>query len=256
MKISILGAGAFGTALGGVLAGNGYDIDYYDSTLERESLKDNLAASAYVILCVPSKVAPHLLPHLDKNQPLIVTTKGLITDSYFADFTDWMVLSGPGFAADIKEKKPTKFTITDPRIKALFEADYIEYDSTTDRRGVLMCGGLKNVYALLAGYHHLTPQTAEWQDYILAASKEMKSLLELNSANPETVDLACGIGDLELTCTKGSRNYTYGYRVKDDKSYQPECTVEGLSAIKRIRRGEIKIEKDLPILSEILEIFN
>ena len=30
MKIAVLGAGAFGTALGGILADNGYDVDFYD----------------------------------------------------------------------------------------------------------------------------------------------------------------------------------------------------------------------------------
>ena len=37
MKIAILGAGAFGTALGGILADNGYDIDYYDPKIEKEN---------------------------------------------------------------------------------------------------------------------------------------------------------------------------------------------------------------------------
>ena len=42
MKIAILGAGAFGTALGGILANKGLDIDYYDSKFEREKLSDVL----------------------------------------------------------------------------------------------------------------------------------------------------------------------------------------------------------------------
>ena len=72
MKIAILGAGAFGTALGGVLAANGYDIDYYDSKLERERLGDVLKNALAVVLCVPSAVAPYLLPHLPLDKTLIV----------------------------------------------------------------------------------------------------------------------------------------------------------------------------------------
>ena len=30
MKVAIMGAGAFGTALGGLLVENKYDVDYYD----------------------------------------------------------------------------------------------------------------------------------------------------------------------------------------------------------------------------------
>ena len=50
MKIAVLGAGAFGTALGGILADKGYDIDYYDSRLEREKLSDVLADAKYIVL--------------------------------------------------------------------------------------------------------------------------------------------------------------------------------------------------------------
>lgn len=253
MKISILGAGAFGTALGGILAANGCDVDYYDSTLERESLAENLAFADYVVLCVPSKVAPYLLPHLRKDKPLIVATKGILTDNYFTDFADWMVLSGPGFASDIKEKKHTLLTVTDERIEKLFAATYMEFDETDDRRGVLMCGALKNVYAILAGYRRLEPGSPENGAYLRAVAKEMKALLEANGANPETVELACGKGDLKLTCAPQSRNYTYGYKLSYDKDYQPEGTVEGLSAIKRILRGEIKVPDGLPILEEILQ---
>ena len=67
MKIAVLGAGAFGTALGGILADKGYDIDYYDSRLEREKLSDVLADAKYIVLCVPSKAAPYLLPYDKRN---------------------------------------------------------------------------------------------------------------------------------------------------------------------------------------------
>ena len=86
MKIAILGAGAFGTALGGILADKGYDIDYYDSKVEKERLSDVLSGAKTIVLAVPSAAAPFLLPYLPKNIPLIVATKGLLSDSYFKDF--------------------------------------------------------------------------------------------------------------------------------------------------------------------------
>ena len=72
MKIAILGAGAFGTALGGILAENGYDIDYYDSRLEQERLSDVVSDSKIVVVAVPSVSVPYLLPYLPKN-PLILS---------------------------------------------------------------------------------------------------------------------------------------------------------------------------------------
>ena len=200
MKIAMLGAGAFGTALGGILAGKGYDIDYYDSKVEKERLSDVLQKAKYIVLCVPSKAVPHLLPYIPKDVPLIIATKGILNDAPFKEFKDYMVLSGPGFANDIKAQKKTLLTATDSRIVDLFSTDYMKFDFTDDRRGVLMCGALKNVYAILAGLKNLKRETALWREFINDVTEEMKLILTENGAEEDTVELACGVGDLKLTC--------------------------------------------------------
>lgn len=253
MKIAVLGAGAFGTALGGILADKGYDIDYYDSRLEREKLSDVLAKAKYIVLCVPSKAAPHLLPYLPKNKPLIVATKGILSDEVFADFKDYMILSGPGFADDIKTAKKTKLTATDGRIIELFGTDYLTFDKTNDRCGVLMCGALKNVYAILAGLDGLEPNTKEHNRFLTEVAEEMKALLSANGARPETVDLVCGKGDLKITCAYPSRNYEFGRILRENPNAQPEKTVEGVSALKRIKRGEIKVPEKAAILRKLMK---
>lgn len=241
MKIAILGAGAFGTALGGILTNNGHEIEYYDSFLEKKKLSDVLSGKELILLSVPSKVVPYLLPHLPKNKPLIVATKGILSDKIFIGFRDYMVISGPGFADDIKNKKKTEFTVTDKRLFDLFKGDYITFDYTEDKKGVLMCGALKNVYAILAGLLGLKRGTKEWEEYTSKASNEMREILNFNGARGETVDLVCGIGDLKLTCGYPSRNYEFGDRFRMNPNYKVEKTVEGLSALKRIRRHEIKV---------------
>lgn len=256
MKIAILGAGAYGTALGGVLADNGCDIDYYDSRLERERLSDVVAEAKYILLCVPSGAAPHVLPYLPKSIPLIVATKGILSAKYFAEFRDWMVLSGPGYADDIKAAKETHLTATDVRIVELFAADYLDFDQTDDKNGVLMCGALKNVYAIKAGILNLKPGTKAHEEYLKKAASEMKKLLEVNGANPETVDLNCGVGDLRITCYYPSRNYEFGQILRENPEAKSEKTVEGASAIRRIKRREIVMPEDLDILSEILKEVN
>ena len=251
MKIAILGAGAFGTALGGILADNGYDIDYYDTRIEKERLADVVKDATYIILCVPSCAAPYVLPHVPKDKLLIVATKGILSDTLFAEFKDWMVLSGPGFAEDIKAGKHTVLTVTDERIAGLFKADYMEFELTEDKKGVLMCGALKNVYAILAGLWGLERESYEWLQFINGASAEMRRLLDVNGADAKTVDLACGIGDLKLTCGYPSRNYGYGDLLRQNPNYEPTNTVEGLSALKRIERGEIVVPKGLKLLEEV-----
>ncbi len=252
MKIAVLGAGAFGTALGGVLADKGYDIDYYDSKLERETLSDVLSHAKYIVLCIPSKAVPHLLPYLPKNRPMIVATKGILSAKTFAEFKDYMVLSGPGFADDIKAAKKTKLTATDGRIIELFSTDYLTFDFTDDKCGVLMCGALKNVYAIMAGLRGLEPDTREHEAYLKSAAQEIKELLAANGAQPETVDLVCGQGDLRITCAYPSRNYEFGQILRKNPAAQPEKTVEGVSALKRIKRGEIIVPDNAIILHELM----
>ena len=251
MKIAILGAGAFGTALGGILADNGYDIDYYDVRIEKERLADVVSDAAYIILCVPSCAAPYVLPHVPKDKPLIVATKGILSDEMFAGFKDWMVLSGPGFAEDIKAGKHTILTVTDARITELLKAEYMEFELTDDRKGVLMCGALKNMYAILAGLWDLKRESYEWLQFIDGASAEMRRLLDVNGADAKTVELACGVGDLKLTCGEPSRNYEFGEMLRKNRGCEPTKTVEGLSALKRINRGEIKVPKGLKLLEEV-----
>ena len=252
MKIAIMGAGAYGTALGGILAEKGYDIDYYDPKIERENLGDVLLGAKMVILSVPSEAVSHILPYLPKNIPLIVTTKGILSDRTFENFKDYMILSGPGFADDIKAHKKTKLTATDDRIIKLFSTDYLSFDFTDDIRGVLMCGSLKNVYAILAGILGLQRDSEAWVDFVFEAADEMKRILACNGADEKTVNLVCGIGDLKLTCGYPSRNYEFGDLLRTNPNYKPKTTIEGASVIKKIKRGEIALPDNLPLLSDLI----
>ena len=256
MKIAILGAGAFGTALGGILAGKGYDIDYYDSKIEKEDLAGVLESAKYIVLAVPSMAAPYLLTYLPKNIPLIVATKGFLDAHNFRNFSDYMVLSGPGFADDIKAGKQTLLTATDKRVMELFETEFLSFDFTSDSVGVLMCGALKNVYAIFAGFLNLKPGTAAHEEYLTEVAEEMKALLSFNGGEAETVELACGKGDLRLTCDYPSRNYEFGQILRENPKARPEKTVEGLTALFKIKRGEIKVPDAAIKLKELMKISN
>ena len=254
MKIAILGAGAFGTALGGILADKGYDIDYYDSKVERENLSEVLDGAKYIVLAVPSMAAPYLLPSLPLNKPLIVATKGFLDSHNFKDFSDYMVLSGPGFADDIKAGKETHLTATDERVVDLFTTEYLTFDFTTDKNGVLMCGALKNIYAIYAGYLGLRPGTEEHEKFLTEVAEEMKAVLFANNGEPETVELACGKGDLRLTCDFPSRNYEFGGILAKNPNAVPEKTVEGLTALLKVKRGEIKVPDTAIKLKELMNL--
>jgi len=172
----------------------------------------------------------------------------------FEDFNDYMVLSGPGFAADIKAGKETLLTATDSRVVDLFTTDYLTFDFTTDRNGVLMCGALKNVYAIYAGLLDLKAGTVDRSKFLSEVAEEMKALLSCNNAQSQTVDLACGLGDLDLTCALPSRNFEFGQILRNNPKAKPEKTVEGITALGKIKRGEIKIPEKAVKLRELIKI--
>ena len=251
MKVAIMGAGAFGTALGGLLVENKYDVDYYD-VKGNKKLDQVLSGAEVVVLAVPSGAVSETLPLLPKNLPLVIATKGILTLDTFKDFEDYMILSGPGFADDIKAGKRTRLVATDQRIIKMFSTIYLTFDYTDDERGVLMCGALKNVYAVQAGLMGLIPNTEEHVGFLYAAAQEMKAILVANGAKVETVDLPCGEGDLEITCAKPSRNYEYGMKLRADANYSPEKTVEGLAALEKIKQGDIVVPEEARYLRVLM----
>lgn len=254
MNIAVLGAGAYGTALGGVLTENGHNVRYYDPKLGSLSLNEVLADADYIILCVPSNVAPELLTVLPKNIPLVVATKGFLSDKVFADFKDYMILSGPGFADEIKAKKAIKLTATDQRIIDLFSTNYLSFDLTNDKLGVLICGALKNIYALGAGLSNLAPNTPEYDIYINNSITEIKKILLLNGASAKTAELSCGRDDLVTTCRLPSRNYEFGQILNKNPKALPEKTVESMSALERVKNGDIVVPESAKILKKIMEV--
>lgn len=253
MKIAIVGAGAFGSALGFVLQNNGHVVSYYDPFVGYNDLPEAISEASYILIAVPSFFVPDALKELPTAVPLIIASKGILNDKILKPFKDYMVISGPGFADDIKSCKKTLLTTNDSRVIDIFENDYLKFDKTDDRKGVLMCGALKNVYALFAGFLGLERDSDLWRKYIEGSTDEMKKILKANGADPDTVDLSCGRGDLELTCGKPSRNYEFGLRLRDDEAPVPDKTVEGLSAAKAIKAGAIKVPDDAGILQMIFK---
>ena len=251
MRITVLGAGAFGSALGHILESKKHEVTYYSLNSEI-TLEKALEGAETIVLAIPSKAVDEMLPKLPKNVPLIVATKGILDTDLFKDFADVMILSGPGFAADIEKHVKTTLTATDPRIRDLFETPWLKFELTADEKGVLLCGALKNVYAIYAGSHNLKPGSDKYSKFIETALQEFKLILLKNGANPKTAELSCGRGDLILTCDFPSRNFEFGQNLIAGKTESTK-TVEGVTALKRIKHGELKVPTAAGILHELIK---
>ena len=220
MKVSILGAGAFGQALGKVLTDNQHQISYYDPQLFPDI---NLDAATYqadaVVIAIPSAFLGDFIaeyPDRLKKLPTVCATKGLLNANMFADFTQFSVISGPGFAQEIIDGKPSTMTASTPFAMGLLQNNQITIELHEDLAGILLCGSLKNIYAIAAGLC----QGLDYGDNLnavltAAAMREMHNMLDHSMPCPDrNIYDNYYMGDLVVTCwSHHSRNRALGEAV-------------------------------------------
>ena len=266
MRITIIGAGAFGTALSKILLQNGHELAFYDPAVNPSySFRDACDFAETFVFSAPSHVLSDTvkkIPVKYYKKPFICASKGLLSMDPFRSLENVQILSGPAFAADLIHKKPTTLTATSVSVSRLFDADFITFEICHDKLGVLLCGTLKNIYAIYAGLCGIRPATADYQDYLLQSMREFQTILRLNHARPSTAQLSCGFRDLALTSSSAhSRNYTFGKNIRAGNSIDSSETIEGLTALRlmaKMRKSGTftlpdDLEHDLPILSIILQ---
>lgn len=257
MKITILGAGAFGSALGEVLTTNGHSVNFYDPIKYPEiKLSDALTNTEVMVMAVPSHAVKKLLPDLPKTLPLIMTTKGFLSLAPFKEFTQFAVMSGGTFAADLLAKHPTTVTGTSQIAKDIFTNNWLTVEYSDDTRGVMICGSLKNIYAIGAGLKNLDRHTPEFNNYAGNVLSELYQILEANRCNQATANKSCGITDLIITSTPASRNFTFGRELAKNPNLtlrDVSVTTEGLFAAYNITHTlDFKKPSDTPLLDEVL----
>ncbi|MBQ6147307.1 hypothetical protein IJI70_00475 [Candidatus Saccharibacteria bacterium] len=257
MKIAVLGAGAFGSSLGGLLEEKGHKVIYYDPIkFPDNSLEDVLRFAKVILVAVPSEKISALVrefPEFGFSKSVIVASKGLLSLRDFRKFKQVEIISGPAFASQILDREKVKLTITGELTEALFKAGFIEFDKTDDELGVIFAGSLKNIFAVEAGFRKLEPETIEFEQFIFRALEEMESFLEMNGARRETARLACGEGDLRLTCSsEESRNYRFGVRLRSRFSGTPDETTEAINAVRGIEEEGLEVPRKAEILKSVI----
>ena len=267
MKITFLGAGVFGTALANIAKDNGHETRFYDPYKYPDvSLGDATNGSDLNMYTAPSSATKDILENLDKNTPLICASKGFLSIKPFKDFKDFSALGGAGFANEIElaEKaenadngetavKKITFTTSSETAETVFSTENIQLEYTKDALGIMLCGALKNVYAIGAGLYGEADSTSAPMSYLESAITEMQTILSANNANPDTLRLSCGAADLVLSCTQDSRNFRYGASLKNHQS--PEgATVEGLSVINSLEDyPEFVIPESCDLIKDIIK---
>lgn len=282
MKVGVIGAGAWGTALASISAKGGNDVYLWSFDGEYkhfdgiESLPENLSVTRNMadlegmdvwLMVTPAAFFRETIKKAGefyRDQPLIVCTKGAeaSTGQFMSEIIATElptckklgVLSGPQFAAEVAKGVPTGSTLAgnDDAWQAGKQALNLLYlTQSDDIVGTELCGVGKNAVALICGYNSIASQGEN--DRALAFTRAWNEVVDLGlvlGAKERTFLGLCGIGDLFLSATSAtSRNFAGGMAIA--RGEKPEGTVEGIFALRGlIKRAEEKGVKT-PVLTEM-----
>lgn len=196
--------------------------------------------------------------YLAHGVPLVNLAKGIDSETlklpdellktYFEEYRhQLMYLSGPSFAKEIIEKQITLVSLAGEDRQKLIETcemmgtSFFKAIPTTDVKGVLLGGALKNVIAIAGGimeglgYNHNTRAAL-----ITRGIVEMLRFGAVFGARPETFYGPSGMGDLILTTTgELSRNKTFGIEISKGRKAEEivrssKSVVEGFKTAKAV----------------------
>lgn len=268
MKITILGCGAYGTALANMFLENNCEIrmwnkfgDVFDKLRQEyqnvyftTNLEESLKECELLVIAIPvafiESVAKELANYYN-NEDILIASKGIsIDDGLLATEilkkelnTDNLgAISGGTFAVDMKAKKVMGLTLgtnssaIKDKVRKSLENKFLKLQYTNDYLGVEICGAIKNVMAI--GFGILDgggfPESTKFL-YLTEAIYEIKYLIEKLGGDSDTIMSYAGIDDIMMTCTSTkSRNYTLGNLIGSKKSleeinnYKNTTTIEGL----------------------------
>ena len=281
MKVGVIGAGAWGTALAIISARGGADVTLwsYDGNCKQfddvempEKIKttreiaDVANCDAWLIV-TPAAFFRETLRGAAKfynNQPIIICTKGAesTTGNFMSEImtnelpaaVDFGVLSGPQFAAEVARGVPTGSTLagTSRAINAGREIlNKLYLNPSDDIIGTEMCGVGKNAVALICGYNSVAAggENERAMIFTRAWGEVMELGLRCGAKMRTFLDL-CGIGDLFLSATSAtSRNYAGGMAIA--RGEKPAGTVEGIFALAGLLRRAKSMGVETPVLIEM-----
>jgi glycerol-3-phosphate dehydrogenase (NAD(P)+) len=199
-------------------------------------LAEALAGRGIVAVAVPSNhlraVAREAAKHLGSGACVVSLAKGVengtlrrMTEVLAEELPGFSgrlaALSGPTFAREVAEGKPTGATVAaaDGEVAAVLQAAFsgkrFRVYAETDVVGIEIGGALKNVMAIAAGMSDGLGFGHNARSLLIARGlAEIARLGVRLGARPQTFAGLSGLGDLVLTCTGDlSRNRTVGMRV-------------------------------------------
>jgi glycerol-3-phosphate dehydrogenase (NAD(P)+) len=283
MKISIIGNGAWGSALAAVSRQQSHPTfvwGRHPKEGETANLKEAVDSSEIMLLSVPSHAMREVCSSLKSILPpkvlLVSLAKGIEQDTHLrmseviqeiTNRTEIAVMSGPTFAAEVIHAAPTAIVCASlseslaKTVQTAFNSEAFRVYTNQDVVGVEFGGALKNIMAIAAG----VCVGMGLGDNALAAliTRGLAELSRVGQAlggRAETFYGLSGVGDLILTCSSSqSRNRRVGEALgRGEKLPQIlaslKGTAEGVKTARSVHQILQQKNLDAPILQEIYSV--
>lgn len=298
-RIGIIGGGAWGTALGLVAARAGHEallwareadvveainarhenprflpgVALHRGLIALSSLPDLLARTELVALVAPAQhlraVAGAIGSAADVPPPLLICAKGIEQSSglLMSEVLEAVlpgaalaVLSGPTFAREVAEGRPTAVTVAGRdaalarRFAEAFGGRSFRPYVTDDLIGAQVGGAVKNVLAIAAGIAIGRGLGENARAALITRGfAELTRLALAKGARAETLAGLSGLGDLVLTAgSDQSRNFALGRALGEGKTlaahlHGKDSVAEGAASAPAVVALGTKLGVDLPI---------
>jgi glycerol-3-phosphate dehydrogenase (NAD(P)+) len=255
IKVTVIGGGAWGTALSKLAAANGHAMTLWSRQSPQtlaEAISDRDAIVSAVSMKGVAAIAAQIQNlDLKPSTILVSATKGLDPTTSQTPSQIWqkalgdrpvVVLSGPNLSAEIVAGLPAATVVasTVPAaaqlVQTVFASRNFRIYTNSDPLGVELGGTLKNVIAIAVGVCDGLQLGANAKAALITRSlTEIIRVGVYFGAQPETFWGLSGLGDLLATCNSSlSRNYRVGYGLAQGKTLdrvlsEIEGTAEGVN---------------------------
>lgn len=251
---------------------------YFTGDLEKACQKKDI-----VLFAVPSsfvrQTAKKAARFIEKGQILVDAAKGIEAETMLTltevigdemkKEVKLVALSGPTHAEEVALDLPTTIVSACQDIRAAefvqeaFTSSFMRVYTNTDRKGVEICGALKNIIALAAGISRGLGYGDNTKAAIITRGiAEISRLGLAMGCQSQTFSGLAGIGDLVVTCTsEHSRNHQAGVLLGQGYSAQQAMekvgmVVEGIHTLPAAMRLSEQYGVELPIVCSVNDIVN
>lgn len=306
MKIDIIGAGAWGTALVACLYDEQTQLTLYTRSLKQAQeinesqinqkyfpqtkISKNISIKSfsqadlnylgeYAIVCLPMiNLREFFQKHaqtLNHYRIIVIATKGIeavsglfshLVAKEFLTNPQLAIISGPSFANELIQKKPTALTIACAELAVAQELaqnlsrGHLRLYPSDDIIGVGCAGALKNILALASGVCDGMDLGENARAALITRGiHEIAQIIYFMGGRTETIYGLSGVGDIMLSCvSRQSRNYQAGIAIakgEDIVSISKKIgTIEGINTAQAIEKIITKNNISAPICEVIEKI--